>query len=141
VLWAIGAGRHRRVAGLSLAGGAAAAVLGALLVGPLELSGVAVAVLVGLAPFDLWLIPRAICRELGLSPWRDYLRQLCLGAIAVAPLVLVERFALAPALEDSSVGLVLAAAASLLAAVVATLAALRPSPLGRSGWRPGLSQR
>jgi O-antigen/teichoic acid export membrane protein len=141
VLWAIGAGRHRRVAALSLAGGVSVAALSALLAGPLELTGVALAVAAGLAPFDLWLIPRAICREIGLSPWRDYLRPLGLAGLAVTPLVIFERFAVAPAVEDSPAALVAAAGLGLLFSLVAVVVALRPWLPQPSRWRLGLTQR
>jgi membrane protein EpsK len=119
VLWAIGAARHRRLAALSLAAGATAALAGAALVGPLELDGVALAVAAGLAPFDLWLIPRAICGEIGLSPWRDYLRPLLTATAAVAPLVVFERLVLAPAVEGSGPALVACAVAAVLASAAA----------------------
>jgi O-antigen/teichoic acid export membrane protein len=126
VLWAIGADRHRRIALLFLAGGVIAALGGALLIGPLELDGVALAVAAGLAPFTLWLIPREICCEIGLSPCREYVRPLLTATAAVAPLVALERLALGPALEDSGAALLATAALAVFASAAAALLALRP---------------
>jgi O-antigen/teichoic acid export membrane protein len=128
VLWSIASDRHAAVARLSLVAGLAVAALSAALVGPMGIDGIALAVPAGLAVFDLWLIPRRICAGLGLGVWAAYLRPWLVAAGLAAPLALLGRLAVAPAVEGSGVALMLAAGtmALLAAALTAVAIGLRP---------------
>lgn len=122
VLWAIGAGRHGRVAVYAIADALGNLALSIALVGSLGIDGVALATLVALAISNGWLIPRLILRRLELPFWRTYLRPLLLAAALVTPFTLLMRFVATPAVDGSPL-LTLAVGAAWLVAGTALLAA------------------
>jgi O-antigen/teichoic acid export membrane protein len=124
VLWAIGAARHHRIALYSVVDAVANVALSLALARPLGINGVALATLVTLAVVNLWLIPAVVCEGLGLRLWPGYLRMVLTAALAAAPVAIVARFVLAPAVDGSwpltilaSVG-ALAVAAGVVAVAV-----------------------
>ena len=137
VLWAIGAARHHRVALYAILDALANVALSVVLVGPLGIDGVALATFVALAVSNGWIIPRLICRELGLPLWGSYLRPLAAGVAALAPPTVLAYLFLAPALEAARPALVTLACAAFLV-VTGVVAAL--AVLDRRDWRGVLTR-
>jgi O-antigen/teichoic acid export membrane protein len=117
VLWALGAGRHHRIALIALAEALANVALSIVLVGPFGLPGVAAATLLTLAVSNGWVIPRLLARELGAPMWRWYQRPLLLAAAVAVPagtLAALARDALGG--DAATVGVMVVLAATVLAA-------------------------
>lgn len=117
VLWMISAARHHRIAMIALLDALANLALSIVLVGPLGIDGVALATFLTIAVSNGIIVPIIFCRALGLSPWRDHLRPIVIGALLFAPLAVGARL-LAPQLTGDTL-LTLAAAAAVLALGVA----------------------
>jgi ABC-type enterochelin transport system permease subunit len=91
------------------------------LVGPLGIDGVALATLVSLALFNGFVVPRVAYARMGGAMWRSFLRPIAVAAALCAPLVVLGRLAVSPAVEGSTVLTVLASLV-LVAALFALLA-------------------
>src|SRR5581483_1634926 len=101
VLWAIAAGRHRRVAVYALLDSLFNVGLSVALVGPLGINGVALGTFIALALSNGWFMPRVIYAAAGMSWLKDYVRPVIMAAAVAAPLSAVLRFAVAPAIPET----------------------------------------
>jgi O-antigen/teichoic acid export membrane protein len=121
VFWAMGSARHGVIGVLAGLEAACNLVLSIVLVGPLGIDGVALATLVSLVVFNGLVVPRVAYARMGGSMWRGFLRPILVGLCASAPLVVLGRVVVSPAVEDSGVLTVLSSLA-LTAALFALLA-------------------
>jgi O-antigen/teichoic acid export membrane protein len=113
VIWAIGTGRLRRVALTAIGEAAANLTLSVILVGPLGLSGVALATLIAAVIANGVILPNFILPAAGLDRWTTFLRPVAVGIAAMAPLVAGLRWVITPAVVDSRPLTALASLAAL----------------------------
>ena len=100
LLWAIGTGRQGRIAIVALCDSLANIAAAITLVGPLGLEGVALAALGALWISNGLIMPRLIYPRRGCQAVSGYYRPTLLALGAMAPCVLVMRFALTPRLDN-----------------------------------------
>ncbi|MDX6525171.1 MAG: hypothetical protein QOI43_682 [Gaiellales bacterium] len=101
VVWAIGTGRLRRVALTTIGEAAANLTLSIALVGPLGLSGVALATLIAAVIANGIILPNFILPDAGLGRWSTFWRPVSIGVAAMLPAVALLRFAITPAVVGS----------------------------------------
>jgi O-antigen/teichoic acid export membrane protein len=134
ILWAIGAARHHRIAVYAVLDAMANIGISIALAGPLGIDGVALATFVTLAVSNGWLIPREVCKGLGLRLWSGYLRRVLVAALVATPVALLARLVVAPAV-DGSWPLTLAASAGVLVLAGGSVAAVVLEPSDRTRLR------
>ncbi|MEA2387454.1 MAG: hypothetical protein QOG41_227 [Thermoleophilaceae bacterium] len=110
VFWAMGSAQHGTIGALAAVEAAFNLALSIVLVGPLGIDGVALATLVSLALFNGLVVPRVAYARMGGSMWRGFLRPILVAACVSAPLVVLGRLVVAPAVDDSGALTVLASA-------------------------------
>lgn len=120
VFWAMGSAKHGAIGVLAGVEATFNLVLSIVLVGPLGIDGVALATLVSLALFNGLVVPRVAYGRMGGSMWRGFLRPILVAAAVCAPLVVLGRVVVSPAVEGSAALTVLASVA-LAAALFAVL--------------------
>ena len=102
VIWAIGTGRLRRVALTTIGEALANLALSIALVGPLGLSGVALATLIAAVIANGAILPHVILPEAGLGRWSTFGRPVSIGLAAMLPgAVAVLRLVVTPAVDGS----------------------------------------
>jgi O-antigen/teichoic acid export membrane protein len=127
VIWAIGTGRHSRVAATSIGEAILNLGLSIALVGPLGISGVALGTLIAATVANGIVMPNFILPAAGLHRWTSFWRPVAVGLVAMAPLVALLRWVVTPAVVDSRPLTALATLAAL-AAGVALLGAIMLTP-------------
>jgi len=120
VIWAIGTGRLRRVAITTIGEAVANLTLSIALVGPLGLSGVALATLIAATVANGVIMPNFILPDAGLGRWTTFWRPVSIGIAAMLPAVALLRYVVTPAVVGSrpltglaTVGSIVACAAVL----------------------------
>jgi O-antigen/teichoic acid export membrane protein len=113
VIWAIGTGRHSRVAATSIGEAILNLGLSIALVGPLGISGVALGTLIAAVIANGVVMPNFILPVAGLGRWSSFWRPVTIGLVAMVPLVAVLRWVVTPAVVDSRPLTALATLASL----------------------------
>ena len=101
VIWAIGTGRHTRVAATSIGEAILNLGLSIALVGPLGISGVALGTLIAAIIANGIVMPNFILPGAGLGRWSSFWRPVAIGLVAMLPLVALLRWVLTPAVVDS----------------------------------------
>jgi O-antigen/teichoic acid export membrane protein len=101
VIWAIGTGRHARVAVTSIGEAVVNLALSIALVGPLGLSGVALATLIAAVIANGVILPSFVLPAAGLGRWRSFWRPVAIGLAAMLPGVLLLRWVITPAVVGS----------------------------------------
>lgn len=101
VVWAIGTGRLRGLALTTIGEALANLALSIALVGPLGLSGVALATLIAAVIANGAILPHVILPEAGLGRWSTFWRPVSIGIAAMLPAIALLRFVVTPAVVGS----------------------------------------
>jgi O-antigen/teichoic acid export membrane protein len=101
VIWAIGTGRLRRVALTTIGEAAANLALSIALVGPLGLSGVALATLIAALIANGVILPNFILPDAGLGRWSTFWRPVAIGIATMLPAIALLRYVITPAVVGS----------------------------------------
>jgi O-antigen/teichoic acid export membrane protein len=127
MLWAIGAGRHGRIATYAIVESLCNIVFSIILVGSMGIDGVALSTFVTISVTNGWVVPRLIGRGLEVSLRRTYIRPIAIATLSLVPLGIATRLAVAPAVNGEPLLTVLAAVGWLAAALaVLAVTVLRP---------------
>jgi O-antigen/teichoic acid export membrane protein len=113
VIWAIGTGRHARVAATSIGEALLNLGLSIAFVGPLGISGVALATLIAAVIANGLVMPNFILPRAGLGRWTSFWRPVIIGVLAMGPVAAVLRWVVTPAVVHSRPLTAIATLASL----------------------------
>jgi O-antigen/teichoic acid export membrane protein len=101
VIWAIGMGKHSRVAITTIGEAVLNLGLSIALVGPLGLWGVSLATLIAAVIANGLVLPNFILPEAGLSRWLAFWRPIAVGLAAMLPVIALLRWVITPGVIGS----------------------------------------